>query len=108
MISLAGDTLSRFADSRGNPAIIVSANRLCRALQVFRVGRAISEQVDDLHAITAPCLGEANTAPNRGVILCLISGRRVQSDEYSLTRTSTPRPAEAESVSLAPGEAGFL
>ena len=99
MISPTGDAQSRFADSRGNPAIIVSAYGLCRALHLFRPGRTISEQVDDLHATAAPCLREADAAPylreadaasNSWVILCLIRSRRIQIDEYRLARSFTP------------------
>ena len=90
MISPAGDAQSRFADSHGNPVIIVSAYRLCIALQVFRFGRTESEKVDDLHAAAAPCPGETDATLNRWVILSLIRCRRVQTDEYRLARSFTP------------------
>ena len=108
MISPAGDTQSRFADSHVNPVIIVAAYRLCIALQVFRFGRTESEKVDDLHAAAAPCPGETDATLNRWVILSLIRCRRVQTDEYRLARSFTPRPAEAITVAFALREAGTL
>ena len=108
VISPTGDAQSRFADSRGNPAIIVSAYGLCRALHLFRPGRTISEQVDDLHATAAPCLREADAASNSWVILCLIRSRRIQTDEYRLARSFTQRPAKAVTVDFAGREAGIL
>ena len=101
MISPAGDAQSRFADSHGNPAIIVPAYRLCIALQVFRFGRTESKKVDDLHTAAAPCPGKTDAAPNRRVILSLIRCRRIQADEYRLTRSFIPRPAEAITVAFA-------
>ena len=101
MISPAGDAQSRFADSHGNPAIIVLAYRLCIALQVFRFGRTESKKVDDLHTAAAPCPGETDATPNRRVILSLIRCRRIQADEYRLTRSFIPRPAEAITVAFA-------
>ena len=77
MISPAGYAQGRFADSHGNPAIIVPAYRLCIALHVFRFGRTESEKVDDLHAAAAPCPRETNATFNCWVILSLIRCRRV-------------------------------
>ena len=108
MISPTGDAQSRFADSHGNPAIIVPAYRLCIALQILRFGRTESDEVDDLHAAAAPCMSEAYATLNRWIIRSLICCRRVQTDEYCLARSFTPRPAEAVTVAFAHREADIL
>jgi hypothetical protein len=95
------DNAPRCAAAQQNVVVILWDDGIVCIKETGRVGGPIGEKIDENQAAEAPLPREFDASSNRGIILNLICGRWVQSDEHDACKFRIPDSGEGKSVRAA-------
>ena len=84
------------------PLFVIRSDRFAGFSKIHWTCGAVGEQVSNQHTAAIPALCKSDATPDGGIILFVIGGGRVESDEEDFTRAQAPVSQQAVTIAFIP------